>query len=616
MGSPGFTAPERIRGGDATPASDLWSLGATLYAAAEGRGPYEQRGGAITTMSAIINEDAPVATHSGRLAPVIAALLRREPTARPSASAAARMFAQILPLLAEITDKPHEPTHPIAVRSAPVPQPTAADASPVPARPADSTPDGPAADGPAADDSAQAPGPELAPEPDAEVTVSPAPASSAPAAPEDEDQAGETDSETDAPEANMSEADTPEAAAQAAVEEPEPSPEAGSDADADAELEPEAAEDTPTPAAEAAEEPGDSEEEGAAKAAAVMVLEAAPRSEVGQTLIDRKPAGYRPTQLSIPVARPAPGPTFTASQPRDRAAPTFSAARQDHSGAAQAEPQPAYGPPPPGAAQRGPYPGSPSAFNGSAAGQYAGPTHAHPDLSRKYTPGTGGGRAQRRRWPWRWIALLIGAVVLAVAIGAGVAYALHDRGPATTGANSKTVDAATSDESVNALNDPSAGVPAGWRHVQVTAAQAKSAAAGFTIDLPPGWTESRQRLATDFHGPHNMMLEVDLTAHHYQNMLKEGEYIEGRSTPNWTGYKLLYLQPVPVRATNGALWQFTRTLASGLTLAADDILFIKPTPAGSQSYAVYIRAPSNGWGDIYLPEFKKILPTFQTLPAS
>jgi len=45
MGSPGFTAPERIRGGDATPASDLWSLGATIYAAVEGRGPYEQRGG-------------------------------------------------------------------------------------------------------------------------------------------------------------------------------------------------------------------------------------------------------------------------------------------------------------------------------------------------------------------------------------------------------------------------------------------------------------------------------------------------------------------------------------------------------------------------------------------
>ena len=100
MGSPGFTAPERIRGGDATHASDLWSLGATLYAAVEGRGPYEQRGGAITTMSAIINEDAPIAAHAGRLAQVIAALLRRDPAARPSAPTAARMFAHVLSVLA------------------------------------------------------------------------------------------------------------------------------------------------------------------------------------------------------------------------------------------------------------------------------------------------------------------------------------------------------------------------------------------------------------------------------------------------------------------------------------------------------------------------------------
>ena len=59
MGTPGFTAPERIRGEDATPASDLWSLGATLYAAVEGRGPFEDRGSSIATLAAIINEDAP-----------------------------------------------------------------------------------------------------------------------------------------------------------------------------------------------------------------------------------------------------------------------------------------------------------------------------------------------------------------------------------------------------------------------------------------------------------------------------------------------------------------------------------------------------------------------------
>ena len=101
MGSPGFTAPERIRGEDASPASDLWSLGATLFAAVEGHGPFERRGGAITTMSAIINEDAPEAPTAGPLGPVIAALLRREPVDRPDASAAVRMINDVLPLLAE-----------------------------------------------------------------------------------------------------------------------------------------------------------------------------------------------------------------------------------------------------------------------------------------------------------------------------------------------------------------------------------------------------------------------------------------------------------------------------------------------------------------------------------
>ena len=99
MGSPGFTAPERIRGEDATPASDLWSLGATLYAAVEGHGPFERRGGAITTMSAIINEEAPVAPTAGALGPVIAALLRREPADRPDAATATRMISEVLPQL-------------------------------------------------------------------------------------------------------------------------------------------------------------------------------------------------------------------------------------------------------------------------------------------------------------------------------------------------------------------------------------------------------------------------------------------------------------------------------------------------------------------------------------
>jgi serine/threonine protein kinase len=93
VGTPGFTAPERLRGQSATPAADLWSLGATLYAAVEGRGPYERAGGPAAVMAAIVNEKAPRAPSAGPLMPVIDALLRRDPAARPDAAAAARLLA-------------------------------------------------------------------------------------------------------------------------------------------------------------------------------------------------------------------------------------------------------------------------------------------------------------------------------------------------------------------------------------------------------------------------------------------------------------------------------------------------------------------------------------------
>ena len=98
MGSPGFTAPERIQGNPATPASDLWSLGATLYAAVQGHGPFDKAGGAITTMSAIINTDPPTAPPSAGLGAVIDALLRRNPADRPDAATAARMLGAVGPL--------------------------------------------------------------------------------------------------------------------------------------------------------------------------------------------------------------------------------------------------------------------------------------------------------------------------------------------------------------------------------------------------------------------------------------------------------------------------------------------------------------------------------------
>jgi eukaryotic-like serine/threonine-protein kinase len=97
VGTPGFTAPERIRGEPATAASDLWSLGATLYTAVEGRGPFERPGGSAATIAATIAAmaaaDAPRAPSAGALGAVIGALLRPDPAERPDVATATRMLA-------------------------------------------------------------------------------------------------------------------------------------------------------------------------------------------------------------------------------------------------------------------------------------------------------------------------------------------------------------------------------------------------------------------------------------------------------------------------------------------------------------------------------------------
>ncbi|MGZ4611712.1 MAG: protein kinase domain-containing protein [Kineosporiaceae bacterium] len=91
VGSPAFMPPERARGERLTLASDLWSLGATLFAAIEGRAPF-QRGNALATLAAVLTEDPPRAEHAGALRPALAALLAGDPADRPGAERTRRLL--------------------------------------------------------------------------------------------------------------------------------------------------------------------------------------------------------------------------------------------------------------------------------------------------------------------------------------------------------------------------------------------------------------------------------------------------------------------------------------------------------------------------------------------
>ena len=93
VGSPAYMAPERIRGEPPTRASDLWSLGATLFTAVEGRAPFE-REGHIATLTAAVTEPPPPAPHAGALAPILDGLLTTDPAERIDASTARAMLAQ------------------------------------------------------------------------------------------------------------------------------------------------------------------------------------------------------------------------------------------------------------------------------------------------------------------------------------------------------------------------------------------------------------------------------------------------------------------------------------------------------------------------------------------
>jgi hypothetical protein len=96
VGTPEYMAPERLTGHPATPASDLWSLGVTLYFALQGHTPFSRQGPAHAVGHAILYEEPRAPSRPGPLSTVIRDLLRKDPARRPVAAEVIEVLESVL----------------------------------------------------------------------------------------------------------------------------------------------------------------------------------------------------------------------------------------------------------------------------------------------------------------------------------------------------------------------------------------------------------------------------------------------------------------------------------------------------------------------------------------
>ncbi|MFE7834513.1 protein kinase [Streptomyces sp. NPDC057474] len=132
VGTTGYLAPERAQGGPPTAASDLFSLGCTLYHAVEEYGPFD-RDSEIAALTAVVLEEPRPMLRAGALEPVLAAMLAKDPVRRITAAETEAALSAIVTPQAHPRTEPDlgsqpqwasEPTHtvepeiPVAPRAA------------------------------------------------------------------------------------------------------------------------------------------------------------------------------------------------------------------------------------------------------------------------------------------------------------------------------------------------------------------------------------------------------------------------------------------------------------------------------------------------------------------
>ncbi len=136
-GTPAYLAPEVARGEEASFASDVYSLGATLYAAVEGAPPFGTEGNAIAVLYRVTAGELKPPERAGALGPLLVAMMSADPRDRPSMAEAASRLAALVdagagaarpgsarPVTAESTllmPSLEEPSAPVTAPTAPIP---------------------------------------------------------------------------------------------------------------------------------------------------------------------------------------------------------------------------------------------------------------------------------------------------------------------------------------------------------------------------------------------------------------------------------------------------------------------------------------------------------------
>ncbi|MFG1920764.1 protein kinase [Cryptosporangium sp. NPDC048952] len=580
LGSPSYIAPERARGLPAGPASDLWAVGATLYTAVEGRPPYD-RDGIVPILTAAAMEDPDPFVKAGPIAPVLTALLQREPSKRPSVEEARLALRQIS--LAALPPAPERPRRRNLSATAVLPATDPAQEKPSrragAAKPVSPAAGGIAAGGAAiaAGGAAAAPGTPVSGTPVSGAPVSGAPAASAPV--------------SGAPAASAPVSGGPAASA----------PVSGAPATA-----------APVSGGPVSGAPVSGAVSGAP---ATDAAAGAPATDAAVSGAGAPTSGAAAGAAAVEPASPA---ATGAAAGSGVAGPATPAQRTPPEEAAVSPAPVAAGLPESGPESVSPAPVGFASEPGTKTPRRA----AFPPDGDTPVPATYGSKSSGRG---RLIGVIAALLVVAVVV-AGVVYALANRSDtdntadptpsasapapssaapssaapsASPSAAPSTSPSAPVSPSASANTGGSSPIPAGWRKY--------TGPGGYTIGVPNGWSTSSSGEGIRVNGNNGFFLLIQSSNSPKQDAKADWEQQEQARRGSLPGYQRISIETVQYRNyATAADWQFFLNRGGGQVHVLNRGFVTSPTKA----YGFWFEAPAGQWDKAYRTYFQTFANTF------